>query len=153
MSNFIEQRRQQFLTEQYFLETKEYNAEGIPLYLESDAFEDDEFNCGEAKRWSGIRDAFYALLNLIYTSGQPIDELIPLFEQVLDSYEKESIALAIFNKSEKPSVIATQNETLNILSLAFLLDRNDLISRIHVLVNGEGDSHTGEDEIINKFLN
>ena len=42
MSNFTEQRRQQFLTEDYYLKTKEYNEEGIPLYLESDAFEDDQ---------------------------------------------------------------------------------------------------------------
>ncbi|MDR0069541.1 hypothetical protein RFX60_20195, partial [Acinetobacter sp. 11520] len=27
-----------------------------------------------------------------------------------------------------------------------------LFLRIHSLVNGEGDSHTGEDEIINKFF-
>jgi len=56
VSNFTEQRRQQFLTEDYYLKTKEYNEEGIPLYLESDAFEDDQYNCGEASRWTAITD-------------------------------------------------------------------------------------------------
>ncbi|EIR6161310.1 hypothetical protein LXC30_003770, partial [Acinetobacter baumannii] len=56
MSNFTEQGRQQFLTEDYYLKTKEYNEEGIPLYLESDAFEDDQYNCGEANRWTAITD-------------------------------------------------------------------------------------------------
>ena len=52
--NFTEQRRQQFLTEEYYLKVKEYNEEDIPLYLESDTFEDDEYNCGEASRWQSI---------------------------------------------------------------------------------------------------
>ncbi|MDC5165836.1 PoNi-like cognate immunity protein [Acinetobacter baumannii] len=152
MSNFTEQRRQQFLTEDYYLKTKEYNEEGIPLYLKSDAFEDDQYNCGEANRWTAITDIYTSLLYLTYTAGHSIQELIPVFEKVIDGYEKQSEALALFHKSEKPSVITSQNETLNILSLAFLLHRNDLFLRIHSLVNGERDSHTGEDEIINKFF-
>lgn len=152
MSDFTDQRRQQFLTEEYYLKTKEYNEEGIPLYLESDAFEDDEYNCGEASRWQSITWIYQALLYLEYTAGKPINELQILFEKLIESYEKQSEALAIFHKSEKPSVIATQSEILNILGLGYLLHRNDLFSRIHSLVNGEGDSHTGEDEIINKFF-
>lgn len=152
MSKFIEQRRQQFITGQYYDYYKDYRKESIPLILESDAFEDDNYNCGESERWVLLTDMYQGLLYIEYTVGNPIDELIPLFNKVLEGYEKQSAALAIFNKSEKPSVIATQNETLNILSLSFLLDRKDLISRIHVLVNGEGDIHTGEDEIINKFF-
>ncbi|MDW5470019.1 hypothetical protein R7J45_20525, partial [Acinetobacter baumannii] len=79
------------------------------------------------------------LLYLTYTAGHSIQELIPVFEKVIDGYEKQSEALALFHKSEKPSVITSQNETLNILSLAFLLHRNDLFPRIHSLVNGERD--------------
>jgi len=152
VSDFTDQRRQQFLTEEYYLKTKEYNEKGIPLYLESDAFEDDEYNCGEASRWQSITWIYQALLYLEYTAGKPINELQNLFEKLIESYEKQSEALAIFHKSEKPSVIVTQNESLNILGLAYLLHRNDLFPRIHSLVNGEGDSHTGEDEIINKFF-
>ncbi|MEB3754086.1 PoNe immunity protein domain-containing protein [Acinetobacter sp. MD2(2019)] len=152
MTDFTAQRRQLFLTEEYYLKTKEYNVEGIPLYLKSDAFEDDGYNCGEASRWQSITWIYDALLYLNYTAGNSIEELHSLFEKVIDGYEKQSEALAIFHKSKKPSVIATQNETLNILGLAFLLNRKDLFTRIHVLVNGEGESHTGEDEIINKFF-
>ena len=150
--NFIEQRRQEYLTEEYYLKLKEYNEEGIPLYLESDAFEDDEYNCGEASRWQSITWIYNDLLYLAYTAGKSIEELPNLFEKLIDSYEKQAEALAIFHKSEKPSVIATQSATLNILGLAFLLNRNDLFARIHQLVNGEGERHSGEDEIINKFF-
>lgn len=150
--NFTEQYRQQFLTEEYYLKLKKYNEEGIPLYLESDAFEDDQYNCGEASRWQSIAWIYNDLLYLAYTAGKSIEELPNLFEKLIDSYEKQAEALAIFHKSEKPSVIATQSATLNILGLAFLLNRNDLFARIHQLVNGEGERHSGEDEIINKFF-
>ncbi|WP_180177587.1 hypothetical protein [Acinetobacter sp. YH12039] len=53
--NFDKYKRQIFLTEEYYLKTKKYNEEGIPLYLESDAFEDDQYNCGEASRWQSIK--------------------------------------------------------------------------------------------------
>lgn len=42
--NFDNYKRQKFLTEEYYLKTREYNEEGIPLYLESDAFEYDQYN-------------------------------------------------------------------------------------------------------------
>ncbi|QOW50224.1 MULTISPECIES: PoNe immunity protein domain-containing protein [unclassified Acinetobacter] len=150
--SFDKYKRQQFLTEEYYLKTTEYNEEGIPLYLESDAFEDDQYNCGEASRWQSITWIYHSLLYLHYTAGKPTEEISPLFEKVIEGYEKQSEALAIFHKSKKPSVIPTQNETLNILGLAFLFNRNDLFDRIHSLVNGEDESHTCEDEVINKFF-
>jgi len=150
--NFTEQRRQQFLTEEYYISYKDYRDESLVLILESDAFEDDQYNCGEAERWTLLEDMYKGLLYIEYTAGKPIEEMIPLFEKVIESYEKQAEALAIFNQSEKPSVIATQSATLNILGLAFLLNRNDLFVRIHQLVNGEGERHSGEDEIINKFF-
>ena len=97
MLNFTEQRRQQFLTEEYYLKTKEYNEEGIPLYLESDAFEDDQYNCGEASRWQSITWIYHSLLYLHYTVGKPIDELSDFLEKTINGYEKQSEALAIFH--------------------------------------------------------
>ncbi|RKG35945.1 DUF1911 domain-containing protein [Acinetobacter rongchengensis] len=152
MMNFTEQYRQQFLTEEYYVNALNHYNESINLFIESDAFEDDEYNCGEASRWSLITATDLDILYLKYTAGQAIEEMIPLFEKVIEGYEKQAEALAIFHKSEKPSVIATQSATLNILGLAFLLNRNDLFARIHQLVNGEGERHSGEDEIINKFF-
>lgn len=152
MSNFTEQRRQQFITERYYQNSYNFYNEDIPFWIESDAFEDDEYNCGEKSRWNLITDDYSFLLYLEYIAGKPVEELIPLFEKVIEGYEQQAQALAIFHKSKKPSVIATQSTTLNVLSLAFLLHQNDLFSRIHSLINGEGDRHTGEDEIINKFF-
>ena len=113
--NFTEQRRQQFLTEEYYISYKDYRDESLVLILESDAFEDDQYNCGEAERWTLLEDMYKGLLYIEYTAGKPIEEMIPLFEKVIESYEKQAEALAIFNQSEKPSVIATQSATLNIL--------------------------------------
>lgn len=152
MVDFLEQRRQQFLTEDYYKSAYDFYIEDVDFWKESDTFEDDQYNCGEDKRWTLITNDYSFLLYLAYTAGKSIEEVIPLFEKVIEGFEKQSEALAIFHKSKKPSVIPTQNETLNILGLAFLLNRNDLFTRIHSLVNGEGESHTGEDEIINKFF-
>ncbi|WP_312967046.1 PoNe immunity protein domain-containing protein [Acinetobacter gerneri] len=152
MENFENKRRQQFLSEEYFTSTKNYQTEGVSLYLESDAFEDDKYNCGESERWSGIKDCYWNLLFLEYTAGSSIEQLILLFEQVVNAFDKKAEALAIFEKGKKPSVIPTQNETLNIISLAYLLDKEDLLPVIHQLVNGEDQAHINEDEIINKFF-
>lgn len=152
MPDFTEQRRQQFLTEDYYKSAYDFYIEDVDFWKESDTFEDDQYNCGEKRRWNLITYDYSFLLYLVYTAGKPIEELIPFFEKTIEGYEKQSEALAIFHKSKKPSVIATQNETLNILGLAFLLNRSDLFARIHALVNGEGETHTDEDEIINKFF-
>ncbi|WP_180020819.1 MULTISPECIES: PoNe immunity protein domain-containing protein [unclassified Acinetobacter] len=152
MLDFTERRRQQFLTEDYYKSAYDFYIEDVDFWKESDTFEDDQYNCGEDRRWTLITHDYSFLLYLVYTAGKSIGEVIPLFEKVIEGFEKQSEALAIFHKSKKPSVIPTQNETLNILGLAFLLNRNDLFDRIHSLVNGEGESHTCEDEIINKFF-
>lgn len=152
MLDFIEQRRQQFLTEDYYKSAYDFYIEDVDFWKKSHTFEDDQYNCGEDKRWTLITHDYSFLLYLVYTAGKSIEEVIPLFEKVIEGFKKQSEALAIYHKSKKPSVIPTQNETLNILGLAFLLNRNDLFTRIHSLVNGEGESHIGEDEIINKFF-
>ncbi len=69
--DFENKKRQLFITERYFIKSKEYHEEGIPLYLESDAYEDDEYNSGEASRWQSITLTYWDLLLLRYTSGEP----------------------------------------------------------------------------------
>jgi hypothetical protein len=152
MDHFENQRRQKYLTEEYYVSTKNYQTEGVQLYLESDHFEDDKYNCGEAERWSGIKDCYWNLLFLEYTAGCSITELVSLFQKTINAFDKKAEALAIFENGKKPSVIPTQNETLNIISLAYLLDQKDLLHVIHQLVNGEDQAHMNEDEIINKLF-
>ncbi|MCL6233525.1 PoNe immunity protein domain-containing protein [Acinetobacter amyesii] len=152
--SFDKYKRQQFLTEEYYLKTTEYNEEGIPLYLESDAFEDDQYNCGEASRWESITWIYQSLLYLHYTAGKPIEEISPLFEKVIEGYEKQAEALGVFKASKKPVVIGGEGGfiALTTISLAVLLNKNNLLSTIKQLINGEDGGTFSEDEVINKFL-
>ena len=154
MMSFTEVRRQQFLTENYYLKSREYHEEGIPLYLESDAYEDDEYNCGEASRWQSITLTYWDLLLLGYTSGEAIEELLPLFENIIVGYTKQAEALAVFKGTVKPSVINGEGGfiALSMISLAVLLNQKKMLSTIKELINGENEDQTGEDEVINKFL-
>lgn len=150
--NFTEQRRQQFLTEEYYISYKDYRDESLVLILESDAFEDDQYNCGEAERWTLLEDMYKGLLYIEYTAGKPIEEMIPLFEKVIESYEKQAEALAVFHKSKKPSILTEIGKMLSIIGLAYLLDRRDLLPRITTLINGENGGRLIEDAITSRFL-
>ena len=94
------------------------------------------------------------LLYLEYTAGKPIQELVPLFEKVIEGYERQAEALAIFRKSVKPSVISGEGGfiVLTLISLAVLLNKKILMPKIEKLINGEEGNYSGKDEIINKFL-
>ncbi|WP_111896151.1 PoNe immunity protein domain-containing protein [Acinetobacter sp. MB5] len=154
MLNFLEKRRQQFLTEEYYKDRLYYYIEGIDGWKESDAFEDDQYNCGDDRRWNLISHDYSFLLYLEYTAGKSIEDITYLFEKLIEAYEKQSEALAIFHKSEKPSVIVGEGGfiALTIISLAILLDQNILLKKIEKLINGESGGNFGEDEIINKFF-
>lgn len=152
MQNFTEKRRQQFLTETYYTRYKDYRNESILLILESDAFENDEYNCGENERWVFIQDMYHGLMYIEYTAGKAIEKLIPLLEKVIDAYEKQAEALATFKKTKKPSIITEIGEMLSIIGLAYLLDRRDLLPRITTLINGENGGRLREDAITSRFL-
>ena len=152
MSNFFEQRRQQFLTEEYYDRFIDYENETISLTLESDAFEDDQYNCGEAERWELLKDSYKGLMYIQYTAGQPIEELVPLFEKVIESYEKKTESLAIFHKSNRPSILTNIEEILPTVGLAYLLDRRDILPCITTLINGENGGRLIEDAITSRFL-
>ena len=152
MSNFTEQRRQQFLTEDYYQNTHNFYIEDIEFWKESDAFEDDQYNCGEKRRWNLITHDYLFLLYLEYTAGQAIEEMIPWFEKVIEGYENQAEALAIFHNSNKPSIITEIGQMLSIIGLAYLLDRKDLLPRIITLINGENGGRLIEDAITSRFL-
>lgn len=154
MSNFTEQRRQKFLIEKYYEDRFFYYIESIEDWKKSDAFEDDQYNCGDDRRWSLISHDYYFLLYIEYTVGKPIEDITHLFEKLIEAYEKQAQALAIFHKSEKPSVIVGEGSfvALTMISLAILLDKKIFLKKIEKLINGESGGNFGEDEIINKFF-
>lgn len=152
MSDFIERRRQQFLTEQYYEPTKLFYIEDVDYWKVEDSFEDDEYNCGEDKRWTLITNDYKFLLYLQYTAGEDIGGLAPLFEKVIEGYEKQTEALAIFNKTQRPSILTNIFEMLSVIGLAYLLNRRDLLPRITTLINGENGGRLIEDAITSRFL-
>ncbi|WP_336041484.1 PoNe immunity protein domain-containing protein [Acinetobacter dispersus] len=152
--DFENKKRQLFITERYFIKSKEYHEEGIPLYLESDAYEDDEYNCGEASRWQSITLTYWDLLLLGYTSGEPIEELISSFENIVAGYTKQAEALAVFKGTAKPSVINGEGGfiALTMISLAVLLNQKNKLPIIKKLINGGKEDQSEEDKVINKFF-
>ena len=81
---FHEKRRQHFLTEERFNKFNDYFVEAIPEYNEWKLSDD------LALRFLSRQQAetYWDYLKIIYTAGNPIEDLIPILEKFLASEEE-----------------------------------------------------------------
>ena len=144
-NDFFQIRRQQFLTQDYYEENLSLIKKNIEwLYAQDWTANSDQYNCGEASRWYQLSRMTWELLQLEYTAGQPIDSLAPYLEQVVLARENQARAKAEYFKTDQEWVIGGNDESyllpLQLISLAYLLKRRDLLPKIKVLIEGKGGS-------------
>jgi hypothetical protein len=95
---FRAQRRQKFLTLEYYILNQEEHAESIALYLEGIKNKaDDDFR--PPVRESGVFGDHLDLLKLHYTAGVPIEELQPLYDKVIAALKVWQEAHLVYIKS------------------------------------------------------
>lgn len=151
MSTFEQQRRQQFITEEYYKDTLEYNNECIEFFMNCDTFEEDDSESAEAQRNRLLSWCMNDIIYLKYTAGEPIETMIEPFNQFLIYKNKQEIERASYKKTYRDNVLGNIEDSLPIVALAYLLDRRDLLPLIKLLIDGERDK-LGKRSMIDAIL-
>lgn len=139
MSTFEQQRRQQFIYEDYYIKLLNKINNSICLYLDEFDAEDTVLESGEALKWFGLSGYVKNLFYLKYTAGEAIETMLEPFVQFLEYKDKEAVAEAVHKKTYRDNVLGNIEDSLPIVALAYLLDRRDLLPLIKLLIDGERD--------------
>ena len=155
---FHEKRRQHFLTEERFNKFNDYFVEAIPEYNEWKLSDD------LALRFLSRQQAetYWDYLKIIYTAGNPIEDLIPILEKFLAS-EEEITKFWQKNKAELNEIgyytspmpwFYTEYylKTLHLIALCYLLQREDLLPRLLEVILANAEDDLEPDTTIEDFL-
>lgn len=141
MSEFISKRRQNFLTENYYNAQCARRERLFSAYANEISLPDtdDENKSLITSSWAGD---VYELFSLHYTAGVPCETLRDELDDMVAAYERYQKALAVFNEDPDASAfmlgeIDEYDRLLQLVGLAYLLHRRDLLPRIAKLVDAE----------------
>ena len=155
---FHEKRRQHFLTEERFNKFNDYFVEAIPEYNKWKLSDD------LALRFLSRQQAetYWDYLKIIYTAGNPIEDLIPILEKFLAS-EEEITKFWQQNKAELNDIgyyastmpwcdVEHYLKTLHLIALCYLLQREDLLPRLLEVILANAEDDLEPDTTIEDFL-
>jgi hypothetical protein len=154
-SNFRDLRRQAFLSEESYLNTLRHYADGETQYR-ADLVVLDVTPKNRQTMLSVIADGRLRSFQLRHTAGEPFAELANLLTIVVEGFEDSLEASTEVPDDEYdpafplPEVIDVYINYLHILCVAILLRREDLIPRIHAMI--EGTDYDKEDGVIERLL-
>ena len=155
---FNEKRRQHFLSEERFNKFNNYFLEAIPEYNKWKLSDD------LALRFLSRQQAetYWDYLKIIYTAGNPIEDLIPILEKFLAS-EEEIIKFWQQNKAELNDIgyyaspmpwcdVEHYLKTLHLIALCYLLQREDLLPRLLEVILANAEDGLEPDSTIEDFF-
>ena len=150
---FNERRRQQFLTEAFYVAAIKH-IDDIALDLRL-LFDGPSGDADDKRGWSFyLSDDAYARFSLHHTAGTPIEELRNELTGVVEAYERYQKALAEYE--EIPEVaplglgyLGDYERCMQLIGLCYLLHRRDLLPRIAAL---EDPGYRGEDALYEDLL-
>lgn len=125
-------------------------------------FKTNEFKSDSALEEASQRARYFQTLALdkllaTYTSGEQIEHLIPLLEDLINKYEIRQKALSEYQGVQNISPLAIDDwlnqyeEAVQVISLCVLLHRTDLLPRFVKLIDDAG--YAGEDTLYEALLN
>jgi hypothetical protein len=150
---FHERRRQQFLTETFFVAGIQYCKEGLSrLAIRLKSFDLDSED--RSLLAESIADFRYRQLSLRYTAGEPIEQLRSELTGVVEAYERYQRALADYEQIPEIAPLGLGNigdyeRCMQLIGLCYLLHRRDLLPRIAAL---EDPGYVGEDALYEDLL-
>jgi len=155
MIPFHERRRQQFITEQYFYSKLESWADTIKLWSNNLPAEGDSDDHRQSLAAADVAEHKYFTLSINYTAGEPIDPLRNGLEAVVDAYEQYANFLRVYENEPDYPVFGFQEigdfeRMAQLVSLALLLHRRDLIPRLHALI--ESSAYDGVDAMYEELV-
>ncbi|MYN18765.1 DUF1911 domain-containing protein [Rugamonas sp. FT107W] len=152
---FHAKRRQQFLNElAYNNEIKYFNEKGLPRFLK--ALHEPENDANDRDRISSVlADNIFSNYLLKYTAGESLDILRDNLIKVVEAFECATKYEREFEKSSEFPFFAFQEiddfeRIIQLISLAILLHRRELIPRIHSLI--ANSAYDGKDAMYEELI-
>lgn len=156
--SFIKNRRQKFLTESSFHRTRELTLDVIQIQKDNLSISEGNDEGWHLSMWFGIAEGTLSNFILSYTAGESLEILRCALENVVVAYE--NYLNALIENSGDPNEMAFPVRSYDgycpylwLISLCYLLHRNDLLPRVARLVDGEDGENAGIDFNIEDFLN
>jgi hypothetical protein len=150
---FHEQRRQQFLTANFYAAAIS-NLDDVAPDLRAN-LEGPNGDLDDKRGWAFfLSDDAYQRFSLRYTAGEPIEQLRSELTGVIEAYERYQRPSASTNKSQdctrSPSAeIYHYERCMQLIGLCYLLHRRDLLPRIAAL---QDPAYAGHDTLYEDLL-
>lgn len=152
-------RRQQYLSEnryQNFFKNKEKTT----AFFETNTFQTDSEDQEKSLRARHFQKLIFKEILIRYTAGDEINNLIPLMESLINSYELLQKKLAIQEGIPNITPLTIDDwldqyeECVQVFSLCILLHRSDLLKRFVSLIDpaGYGGDDTLYEDLLCKLL-
>jgi Domain of unknown function (DUF1911) len=159
---FHEKRRQQFLGEAMFRQSRAY-LDRAAIELEANLHENADYPDSLARLSISIANDHFASFVLSYTVGDPIARLRGELESVLTKYERAGQYLWTSTNDRNEPVFTFTSlddycQLMQLTGLCFLLHRRDLLPRLAALQDGvdavgkPGDGNGGTDTLYEEFM-
>ena len=152
--NFSNTRRQGYLDEESYTNTLVHIARANALNVE--ALDDNLTKRGRMTMLDLIADNKWKVLQLRYTAGDPLTDLANSLDEIVLAYEQYVNAVDDLPEEEynppfvMNDMIDIYVDYLNLVCVAILLRREDLIPRIHAL--NEGTDFDQVDAVLEELL-
>ncbi|ENX42867.1 PoNe immunity protein domain-containing protein [Acinetobacter sp. NIPH 2100] len=156
--SFLTERRQQFLTEANFHGTRDLTLRVMQRQKDNLSKSEGADVGWHLSMWFGIAEGTFNNFILSYTAGESIESLRYALENVVVAYE--NYLKALVQNSGDPNEMAFPIRSFDgycpylwLISLCYLLHRQDLLPRVARLVDGEDEENAGIDFNIEELLN
>lgn len=144
-------RRQQFLSEEYYLSYRTSLERSVELWKHSIPADETELS-GRAIAFSRAAKKYADLFLLRYTAGEMLDDLRRDLPVVVELYEIAAKHLRAYEQDESSSplifsYVEEYERAMQLIGLCFLLHRTELLPRLSALFDGlfAGDDNLYED--------
>ncbi|WP_135007515.1 PoNe immunity protein domain-containing protein, partial [Pseudomonas syringae] len=148
-------KRQKFYSKNYYINfLKEYDE--VIEFCKTNTFEADSPEEEASLRAEQLQSMLFDKIFACYTSGEEIEALIPLIEELIEKYETWQKKLSILEQTPKISPLAIDDwsyqyeECVQVISLCILLHRTDLLKRFVSLLDEAG--YAGDDTLYEDLL-
>ena len=136
---FHELRRQQFLTEVFYLDEMDRFRRMFGEFADELASADTNAE-GASLLHQSLSSDHYEKLSLRYTAGEPIEQLRSELTGVIEAYERYQVALSNFEEEKDTAVfffreVGHYSRLMQLTGLTYLLHRRDLLPRLAKLVD------------------
>lgn len=152
--DFHLKRRQQFLSEDYFIFHRDAIIESVGYWKVNLPGNSGSEVAGRALAWSRVARRNADLFLLRYTAGEPLEELRDSLTDVIETYEQSAFhTRANFKSDDAPPLLLDELEDyerlMQLIGFCILFHRTDLLPRIALMFDA---TNAGDDALYEDVL-